>query len=373
MKTFLAVIGAIGVVVVILIVAGSLWVYKKSDDLMVHSAESSVNRYIDREHPDSSTQACLQRALNAAKLQKESKNRRLILSAILGSLTGNKLTVDRRAILDKLSTESEKGELSAETLHSFQSQIWSYRNTAAAPSVASSPAYGEKYNEQALKNSTPIKIRLKSNFQPVLLNSTNGYKYLYYSNKPGTETLTNQKPANIRKLPQFHGESQRYGSLQLGTAANNKFNFVFDLVKGPHPVLYFDFNQNLDLTDDRAVVVNEGTGIFAATIEVPFLQLFPGLGWSGNAEIWLYTNDSQWPMGLASHYVRNPLIGHIEISGKSHVTYLAEAGIHDLSFTNCSVNIDLNDDGKIDRVTESFYPGKPAEINGVNYRFDISW
>ncbi len=191
--------------------------------------------------------------------------------------------------------------------------------------------------------------------------------------KPATDRLTNRRPKEIIREPAYEGTSQRYGFIKLGTRANNTYHFVFDLVNGPHPRFYFDANGNGDLTDDHGPLANQGTGVFSTQIELPLNRIISQMTQPGDFLMWFFTNQDQWNKGLASHYSRTQMKGHIKLGGKTYPAFIMEQGVNDGDFTNDGIFIDLDENGKIDRKKEWVPPGKKAKIGNKEYPIEIYW
>ena len=233
--------------------------------------------------------------------------------------------------------------------------------------VRNSPPPAVHYDKSAEKPSIrgiPVEISIgEDGFRPIRMTVAASWNR--------STPLFAEPPEAIRREPAYRGEAQRYGHLMLGTGDYRRFDFVFDLVSGPNPVLYFDLNQNGDLTDDGGPIRNQGSGIFAAAIDIPFDRIMPQLSFEEPLTIWFFTNDSLWAKGRVAHYCRTQLKGQVVIDGRRYTAYIADSGVNDADFTNDGIQIDLDGDGEIDRKTERFRPGRPAVIDGTAYRFHI--
>jgi hypothetical protein len=237
---------------------------------------------------------------------------------------------------------------------------------AASPPTRPSPLYGKAYHAEAMKHATPVQVSIRRDgFTPVEMKVAASWKTL--------TPLSPTTPAGIRQEPVYRGGSQRYGTLWLGTTENNRYDFVFDLVPGAHPLVYFDANQNGDLSDDGSLLTNQGSGIFATTIALPFRRLVKEVSFPGAYALWFFTNDSLWQRSAVAHYSRTQLKGTVHLAGKAYVAYIADTGDNDANLTNDGLSIDLNGDGAIDRQQEYFPPDQVAHIHGQDYVFVITW
>ena len=59
-----------------------------------------------------------------------------------------------------------------------------------------------------------------------------------------SDPLSDGRPSGIIKEPHYQGNTQKYGSLSLGTGKNKVYGYVLDRAGNAQPVLYFDWNQN---------------------------------------------------------------------------------------------------------------------------------
>jgi len=221
-----------------------------------------------------------------------------------------------------------------------------------------------------IPGTVPIIVSIiKSGFTPTLM------KVPATWNKP--VRTVEERPKSIRAVPQFKYKTQIYGSIQLGTARDNTYHFILsydkDAIKDTSPVLYFDMNKNGDLSDDGGPITNEGNGIFAASIKLPFKQVLPGMDIPGDYEIWFFTNKSLWKTSRMAFYSRTQLAGFALLKKRPIPVILADRGLNDADFTNDGINIDLDGDGKIDRKKEYFPPGKAAVIDDIKYEFIVKW
>ncbi len=185
--------------------------------------------------------------------------------------------------------------------------------------------------------------------------------------------LSKIRPAGIVREPNYQGGIQFYGQLLLGTYPNKTYYFVYDLIDGPHPVLYFDFNHNNDLSDDGGPLHNQGSGIFAVNIVLPIRQLIKEFLVPGDFSIWFFTNNSLWEREFSTHYSRTRLHGQIMLNDKSYAVRLAEWNVNDADFTNDGIHIDLNGDGKFAWKDEFIKPDQALYIDDIAYLFDVTW
>ncbi len=278
----------------------------------------------------------------------------------------------RRAdLLERLGRKEEAGELRA-YVHRVRKELWEKAQSkplsTAAPSQVNQAAGSETRkpeSAEALKNAERIPVSISKSFAPV--------KMTVAARSGFHPKLSDTPPEVIVKEPKYVGSSRKYGKLILGTRKNKTYHFVLDIKEGSHPVLYFDRNQNGDLTDDGPPLENRGTGIFGTTIALPMKQLMAELDDAGEFRIWFFTNDALWPKGITRHYSTTQMKGHVEINGSSYLGYLAERGANDADFRNDGIFLDFNRNGKIESSEEYVGDHQVASINGKAYWFDVQW
>ena len=196
------------------------------------------------------------------------------------------------------------------------------------------------------------------------------------SSTPLNVQLQPQRPAAIRKIPVYSGHTQWYGELKLGNRNNNHFQFVLDQRNDGRMFMYFDRNNNGDLTDDGQPLVNQGSGNggpggFACRIGVPWDMLVENSPFQGNFNIWFFSNKSGWKQGQrVSHYSQTQLEGKLRLGNREYTALLIDQGYNDADLTNDGVLLDLNGNGRIDRNERA---GTSYTIDGDTYRFHIRW
>ena len=221
-------------------------------------------------------------------------------------------------------------------------------------------------NAEALKKAVKIPVSISKDFAPVKMTVAAGSGFHpKLSDTPPKDTIVRE--------PKYEGSSRKYGKLILGTRKNKTYHFVLDIKEGSHPVLYFDRNQNRDLTDDGPPLENRGTGIFGTTIALPMKQLIGDLEDAGEFKIWFFTNDALWPKGITRHYSTTQMKGQVTINGTSYLGYLAERGANDADFRNDGIFLDFNRNGKIEYPDEYVRDRQVAAIDGKGYWFDVQW
>jgi hypothetical protein len=186
-------------------------------------------------------------------------------------------------------------------------------------------------------------------------------------------SLSEEKPAALEEEPAYQGDTQLYGCFQLGTAEPRSYYFCLDVLSESDVKLYFDVNHNGNLFDDDGPVENQGTGLFAATIGIPFNQLVPEVPFTTDFKLWVFTNDSLWPRKRVMRYSRTSLEGPVSLGAEEYTAYLIDHGGNDADLTNDGVCIDLDRDRRIDPRIECFPSDEVVEIRNQEYVFHICW
>jgi len=188
-------------------------------------------------------------------------------------------------------------------------------------------------------------------------------------------TLSTQKPAAVTIEPTYIGEMQLYGCFDLGTAANTDYCLSADLISASVVQVYFDVNHNGNLSDDGGPIVNEGSSLFGAAIDIPWTQLVAESPFTSDFTIWVYSGNlwGEPAERIMEHYSRTQLAGNVELAGIQYPAYLADRNTNDGDLTNDGVYIDVNKDGTIDDTTEWFASDQAVTILGNQYIFRIGW
>lgn len=187
--------------------------------------------------------------------------------------------------------------------------------------------------------------------------------------------LSPDKPAAVTAEPVYQGGRHYYGYFNMGTAANHRYYFSVDILSSVLVHMYFDLNHNGNLADDGGPILNEGTGLFAARINIPFHQLVAESAFTGDFATWVYGSDftTNEDNQIIEHYSRTQLKGTVRLGGQVYTAYLADRGYNDADLTNDGIYIDLDGNGTIDDTEEWFWADQLVNINGKNYEFHIAW
>lgn len=191
---------------------------------------------------------------------------------------------------------------------------------------------------------------------------------------PEGAALSETRPMEIIKEPKYEGKRQNYGSFKLGNRIDNVYYFVLDEISDSQQVLYFDVNNNKDLTDDEDGPIFSRVGpMFATVIKIPFKQLIKGIKWEEDFNIWIFQNEYHKKHGQMAHNSQTELKGMLKIGGREYTAYLSDFGVNDANLTNDGISIDIDGNGKIDYEKEHFFRGDLVRIADRKYKFEIEW
>ena len=187
-----------------------------------------------------------------------------------------------------------------------------------------------------------------------------------------TVPLFDQKPAGIVREPDYRGSIRKYGTMKPGTTKKNNFLFALDITPGGYAALYFDKNQNGDLTDDGPITNEEKSGTyFAGTLTLPFSSIMDKVNFSEyRGSLWIDTVS--WSRNRMCYFSATQLKGEVTIESTPYLVYIVDSRENEADYTNDGIYIDLNQDKRIDVKAEHVPPDGAAVINGKNYSFMIS-
>ena len=169
---------------------------------------------------------------------------------------------------------------------------------------------------------------------------------------------------NLRAEPEYASPEVLYGYVRLGNGSDPQYTFVVDQREQPTWVLWFDGNNNEDLTDDGPPLPNRGTGKLAATLSTEVevvaedgrVLLLP-------YQLWLWVNDGSYSSEFvkpltARFYGTCHYAGRVALAGEVFAAVAYEEQNHDALFAESGLWIDWNGDGKLDRHTERYLDGE---------------
>jgi hypothetical protein len=188
---------------------------------------------------------------------------------------------------------------------------------------------------------------------------------------PSTTALEGDRPEAIEREPEYGGVRRWYGHLDLGNRPQRRYYLALDEQADGSFLLYFDRNQNGDLSDDGGPLRNMGTGPYAATVVLPWDRLIANSPFAGDFKIWFFVHEAGWRKGyFANHYSRTQLRSEIVIDGTAYMALLVDRGVNDADLTNDGVMVDTNRNGKID---DGDARGYTVVIGGKSWPVEVLW
>lgn len=149
----------------------------------------------------------------------------------------------------------------------------------------------------------------------------------------GQTSVTGLNPEPFETLsaePEYKADQISYGYVSLGNSDDPKLSFAVTVTPDDEYSVYFDANNNENLTDDGPPQVNQGSGRFAAAIALDVEVL------SGSGEkryrpyrLWLWLPKS----GSPRMYSRCHHRGRIVIDGKTYNAVAYERRNHDALYS----------------------------------------
>ena len=190
--------------------------------------------------------------------------------------------------------------------------------------------------------------------------------------------LSKVKPDAVTAIPRFQGSEQWYGAMKLGPEGNI-FYFVMDVVTPQKMFMYFDFNRNGRLDDEKPIphggkFNNPTDAGFAAKLAVPWDKLMANPPFPGTVKLWFILNNVQWTNKGFSHRDDTFFQGKLTLDGKPYTIYLHDSAAlndNDADFTNDGLYIKLGEGNLM-------YVSPEQAKNGVVfgskvYKFPISY
>jgi hypothetical protein len=118
MKTFLAILGTLFLLAVLVFGIGGYWAYKNGGAKMAEAAQVQIDEFIKEKNPPAQAADSLRRVVNAAKTQ-DSMSSIMLATSALGSLEDKIVTPEEVALMDEGSALAEKGKISKDDLKAF--------------------------------------------------------------------------------------------------------------------------------------------------------------------------------------------------------------------------------------------------------------
>jgi hypothetical protein len=174
--------------------------------------------------------------------------------------------------------------------------------------------------------------------------------------------------------PHYQSAQPLYGYLPLGNSEDARISFAVDELDRPTFIVFVDRNNNEDLTDDGPPLQNEGSGRFAAT-----LNLTVGVVGSDGMErqipykLWLWINEQRGQDGpalAARFYARCHWAGRVALDGEVYHAVAFEFDRHNGLYAENGLWIDLDGNGKME-VHEHVDNGAVFRAGSRAYRLQL--
>ena len=192
---------------------------------------------------------------------------------------------------------------------------------------------------------------------------------------PGQTTaggLSERPFEQLKAEPDYRSRHVLYGYIPLGTGKDQRISFAIDDPSELTWSVWVDRNNNNDLTDDGPPIRSEGTGRFAATLQVT-MSVATAMGERQYPyQLWLWFAGPSDTSAAASlyrpmFYAVSHFAGHKRLDNEEYAVVAFERQHHDGVFEDGDVCIDLNRDGVCDDKTEIVGINHSLVINGRQY------
>ena len=136
MKTVLAVLGVIGIVLVLAIGGGAFYAYKKGSSAILKAGQDDVNTFISTKHPSEEVARSLHRLINGVKLNPSWKSTALV-ATIMPCLQDGVVTGAEQKMIDDAATQLEQGQITKQSLADFVKKYENLMPRRTRPAVPS--------------------------------------------------------------------------------------------------------------------------------------------------------------------------------------------------------------------------------------------
>ena len=176
---------------------------------------------------------------------------------------------------------------------------------------------------------------------------------------------------DLLREPQYSSSKVLYGYFPLGNGEDQQIAFVLDELDQPNWIAYVDKNNNEDLTDDGPPYRNQGTGIFAAEVDVQIeVVTLSGEQTVQPYHLWMWVIQES---NAVKFYARCHYAGVIAVDGGLYDAIAFEQFDHNGLFREKGLWIDLDRNKELDEETEKVYNGGEIIIAGHRYRITLQY
>lgn len=187
-----------------------------------------------------------------------------------------------------------------------------------------------------------------------------------------------EKPLEVLQAePKYESAAVLYGYLPLGDGPDRRVTFVVDAVDRTSPQVWFDRNNNEDLTDDGGPILNQGTGAFAARVGVTVSGSARGPSETTRPyHVWMWLLTPSGTVAGPSafrplFYAVGHYAGRLTVAGESFDVIAFERRNYDAVFEDGDVCLDLDHDKTCSDPDEIVHDGQRLSIGGRPYRLRL--
>jgi len=117
-KTVLAVVGALGILAILVIGGGGYYAYTRASAKVVEVSQREIEKFISTKHPPERVADSLHRLVNAAKLH-QGWSTTFLVGLGLSSIQDGVMTDDKLKMLNEAADLAEQGSLNKEKIAQF--------------------------------------------------------------------------------------------------------------------------------------------------------------------------------------------------------------------------------------------------------------
>jgi hypothetical protein len=183
-----------------------------------------------------------------------------------------------------------------------------------------------------------------------------------------TSVLSDTPFKPFSREPSYRSYLPKYGYLTLGNSRDNRISFVIDYLDQTTWWVWFDVNNNGDLTDDGPGLTPHDNPGVNVSFNVPVITASESL--KRPYRIWFWITDKNgtlFPRYYAVCHYRKKL----DIGGRNYDAVVFEKFGHNALYRNSGLWIDLNGDGKLDKKREHFSNNAVVTTGGRKFRLKM--
>lgn len=198
-----------------------------------------------------------------------------------------------------------------------------------------------------------IKINLFADFEFV----EKGFPMKLSQGQTKCEALQFKPFEKLKKTSDYYTDQPLYGGIEVGNGQDHLFSFAIDVMTTSNEqtyLLYFDKNNNEDLTDDGPPYRNQGSGKLAAEIKFDFEMInLDGNSFNAPYMIWIWFQEVEYG-SKPTFYTRCHYAGEVQIGNENYSAIVFENNRHNGLYRENGIWFDLNQDGRLARQNEHF-------------------